>query len=256
MKTQNGWGVVLLAGGFSLLAISVAGATYFFENKPEKPGVVAVPNNDIAGVQADTAADWKASLERFTSSSQSGLSPTDLLGLKLGEEYANETRSEDERQEALSRLIAEYVPTFNSHEATVSLGDLSIRTEAALDVYAELTLIILRESARVREYELVSFSRAVREGNNAGIPELKEAATVYKRISQALVLVDVPPSVANEHLAVINSLGSLANIVSRMGGWTGDPLTGLSYLDSFITAENAVAASVETLFDAINKKEV
>ena len=247
METQNRWGIVLLAGVFSLLAIGVAGATYFFENRPEKPGVVAILSSADSAREADTPADWKASVAQLTSSSPSGLSATDALGLKLAEEYANTERSADEREQALSRLIAEYIPAV-SPEATVSLSDLSITSDAALDVYAELTLLILRESGRVREYELVSFSRAVREQNDAGIPELKETAAIYKRIKQALVLVEVPPSVAREHLAVVNSVGSLATTVSLMGRWTGDPITGLSYLDSFITAENALSENVERLF--------
>lgn len=259
MNTQNTWGVVLLAGGFALLAISVAGATYFFENKPPaKPALVAVPTEGGAALRAQNA-NWQKTLQTVVDQENAGISPTSKIALELASRYedvfGNETISPGERSQALTDLIQKNIAKPDIASA-VTLKDLTVQNDAALDVYAELTLLILRQSSNVREYELVSFSRAMRQKNYSGIPELKEASVIYTRIQNALVIVPVPPTLAREHLAVVNSIGSLANIVNAMGRWNGDPLVGLTYLDSFISAENAVAASVETLFEATNKKEV
>jgi hypothetical protein len=257
METQNRWGFVLLAGGFAVLAIGVATATYVFENRVEKkPALIAVQSEEVLEEETarETLEDWTKTLEVISENPTRGLSPTDILGLELSEKYGTTFKegslTADDQAKVISQIIDGSVPKL-ALEEEVFLSDLSIRNEAVLDVYGQLTLIILREASKVREYELVSFSRAIRNKNYTGVPELKEAATIYKKIKNALVLVEVPPSLAREHLAVVNSVGSLANIVSLMGRWNGDPITGLSYLDAFLAAEDSLARNVDALFSRI-----
>jgi len=244
-----------MAGGFALVAIAVAGATYFFENKPPAdPAIVAVPSSAGTPSGAGQNADWQKTLLSVIDQEHQGISPTTKIALEISNQYdsvfVNKESTPSERSQALSALIEKNVvkPTVN---APVGFSELTIRQDAALDVYAQLVVLILRQSSNVREYELVSFSRAIRQQNYSGTPELKEAAAIYARIRNALIAVEVPTSVATEHLAVVNSLGSLANIVNAMSKWNGDPITGLTYLDSFIAAENSLAQSVNSLLNKL-----
>jgi len=246
-----------MAGGFALLAVLVAGGTYLFENKPRaQSAIVVVPSGAPDSARAAQSADWQKTLANAVNQEYDGTSPTNKVARELSSRYesvfANTDITLSERSEALSELIEKNVVKPASG-APITLDELTVRQDAALDVYAQLVILILRQSSNVREYELVSFSRAIQQKNYSGTPELKEAATIYTRIRNALVLVEVPPSVADEHLALANSVGALANIVSAMGKWSGDPITGLTYLDSFIAAEDSLAQNAEALFEKIQE---
>lgn len=254
METQNRWGLVFLVGGFLILAAFVALGTFYFES-----GRATNEKTPRTGVSSDTlpiGSSWQTVLEEILANDASAPFVTEAVALELSskfdEIFANESVSESEKEEALSEVLKSTVKKPET-SPTHSLQELSIRNDVAVAVYRELLILVLRESSKVREYELVVFSRAVKEGKYAGVPELKESATLYRKIENALIATPVPPSLAREHLDVVNGVGALANIVGAMGRWSGDPILGLTYLDGFIEAENSLAARIETLFTAIEK---
>jgi hypothetical protein len=262
MQPKNPRVAVFFASVLAVVVIAAAGVTRYAKIPEIKLGggapVVAVdsdkpPTNTDAG-----PANWqKALAETSNATGQSGVSVTDALMGGLNANYASLTDSTTPagtKKAILNDIVKSALPKKEPAHA-FTLNELSVSTSTDVGTYRIFLALVLQQSSEVRENELATFSRAIRNKNNSGSPELIEDATIYQRIQSQLVAIAVPSSVAREHLAVVNSLGVLAEIVALMGVWNGDAALGLVYIGEFKDAEATMEDSVYALAEKINNLE-
>ena len=287
--------MVLLAVGFTVLAIGIALGTMYFENKNRSTVLVSVSSD--GGTPKDTDGDglpdWKENVigtdptNRDTDGDgildgeelAKGLNPTNY-GATSDTYFTSDTSSTSERvnddlfkgylalasQESFSKN--EYTSVLkaaydnNVHELDLSQNitakDLTVSKDMPVAAYASLVSMLLQESLAVKEYEPVTFGRLIQGGSQTGRTGLQNTAGLYKKIQRALILVQVPPELVDEHLAVVKNIGSLARAVELMGAWNGDYLDALTISDAFKKSQSGTNASVSDLYSAVydelNKK--
>lgn len=127
------------------------------------------------------------------------------------------------------------------------LSDLSIEGDVLGAAYRSALIRALNRATEVREYELATFTRAVTEDARE-LEKLKDAAAVYAEIEASFVALEVPPSVAAEHLAALNSLGALTRATAALSNWGGDPLDALGLVNNFAAAEDDFSKHLAELF--------
>ena len=132
----------------------------------------------------------------------------------------------------------------------ISLTDLNVKPNAPVATYLELLSVIIGQSSQVKQYEVDVFSQTVSNNVTTGTPTLAEDAALYRRIAAALLIMEVPQSLASQHLELVKSVGALGNAVADMPAWKGDPIQALEYIDAFNKAESYVQNSVDTLLAA------
>jgi hypothetical protein len=279
METRTNWGMIVLGVLFAVIAISVAGVTFYFESSTtsptplsyvSEPTVAQLPDSDNDGIP-----DWQEKIfgsnpERADSNGNGisdaqelafgtlvdtgTTSPTGSLTQDLLQKYTalrnGNTFTTEDLDAVAQKLVNTHVQIPNVAD-TVSLNELNIIATSSAETYTQLLLIILRQSTQIKEHELTTFRRTVEAKQYGGNAALTADAVLYKKIQDALIKIDVPSQVSIEHLSVVNSIGSLANIVTLMSVWSGDPLTGIVYVDTFNKAESDVSQSVATLLTRI-----
>jgi hypothetical protein len=155
-----------------------------------------------------------------------------------------------EADAALNSLITRNVKAVEPAD-TYTLTSVHSDQAVTLEAYAGAVGTSMEKSATVQEYELVTFARTVGHNNTSGTPELEAAARVYHSIESDLVAAHVPPALATQHLAVIKSIAYLAQATELLGGWSGDPIDALAYVDAFVRAEHQSQNAFNALFSAM-----
>jgi hypothetical protein len=141
------------------------------------------------------------------------------------------------------------LPDFTEH---ISISALRTSDTESTELYAEIAYRILATATAARQNELSLFREAVISQNYYGTPALKDIAAQYKAIEGALIAMEVPTKFAAKHLAMVNAIGTLANVVSAMGSWGGDAFAGLAYMNAFSDAQVQVQTTIGALFDTIS----
>ena len=129
-----------------------------------------------------------------------------------------------------------------------TLADIKTENDVTVDAYAGSVSRALKEADTVREYELSVFARAVEKNRDIELEKLKATVSVYTSIQRALLALEVPPDIVNEHLAFVNSVASLAHEVERLSTWSGDPFDALVLVGDYSDAENEMVARLNDLF--------
>ncbi len=283
MKTRGYWGMLVFAGLFAVTAILVAVGTYFYESSdaPDAPlSVTDTAGEKVKSIFPDTDGDgipdWQeniigtnpqnpdtdydgvpdgaelsqGTLAFFTSNQEPTDSFADALAEKYAELSADGPISDEERNVAIDEFVATYGAAPSVY-VPLTMSSVRASSDMSVETYAPLLVVILKESANVKEHELTTFRRSIEMKNYSGTSSLREAGVLYKSIQEALIAIDVPPELASEHLAVVNSIGSLAGIVTAMSAWNGDSITGIVYVNAFVGAEAQTNSAIETIFAKI-----
>jgi hypothetical protein len=242
METRGGWGIVYVAAGFAVVAIVAALTTAYLEKQHRDAQVTAVTKS---------LADWRSVSDVPTTTPPAPLA--DNVSADLFKAYGTLVDQGSFTASERDNLVAGIVEKNVSPQVIVpniSLADLTIKEGAPVDTYLKLLTVILSQSSQVKEYEITVFTRTVSNGTTTGTPELQSDALLYQRIAAAIILMDVPPALAKEHLEVAKSVGALAKATADMAAWKGDPIEALSDADAFNKAESYVETSVNNLLAA------
>jgi|GEM_PF-6804291 len=271
------WGNIILAIIFAVAVIGAATATYIFDQNAKAPLAAESATNptdaDHDGLtiweervwktdpaKADTDGDGATDGAEVAAGSDptmagasvnpyeawSGVKPSESFAQSFAAAYTGGVGEPDFT--ALRTKTADSLPDFTE---SLALTDLTISAEMPTAQYAKTVYALLKQSTDVRTYEMALFKEAVTKKNFYGTPELRDAATKYKEIEAGLLAMHVPPTFADEHLAVVNAIGTLANTVAAMAAWSGDPFAGLVYVESFLGAEVVAGESIADLFNEI-----
>ncbi|GEM_PF-1087309 len=260
MQPKSSRVAVFFASAIAIVAIVGAVTTRYLQENPSALGSASVTalkselKNGPGTESLSGTSDWQEPLAEAVATSSYPTSVTDALLSGLSGQYQTLTdsgTSAKKVQEILDAIVAKVVPA-TEPARVYAISDLYISSSTDMVGYTTILALVLRQTSEVREYELATFNRAVRERNHSGSPELIEDATIYNRIRDQLLAMAIPKSVTTEHLAVVNSLGALAQIVTLMGKWNGDPALGLVYIGEFNKAENAIEGSMSVLSDKID----
>lgn len=295
METRSSWGMVLLAVGFAVIAIGVAVGTMFFESNDRNETVIVAPR--LGAEPRDTDNDGIADWTENVIGTDPGNRDTDGDGVSDGDELAKnsdptnygtapdsnfashasptsdrvsddlfkgyleltskETFTNAEYEDVLKNAYDKNVTSLDLSR-NISLANLTVSKDMSVAGYASLVSMILQQSAQVKEYEPVTFGRLIQAPNETGRMQLQNTAGLYKKIQRALILVQVPPALADEHLALVKGVGSLARAVELMGTWDGDYLDALAVSDAFKMSQDETYTSADALFSAVqdllNKK--
>lgn len=284
MKTRKSWGMLAVAVVFAVGAIGTALLTFVFEAKEQNAGITA---GGLSSEKTDADGDglsvweeivWKTDPENRDSDGDGIPDGVEVLNgtnpsASGDEEYARATQSdtvsfiesvraaetyitsnelEPEAAEALRAAAVESGAKKPDVDGDIPFSALRIGTNQTLSVYTQLVFAILKESTKVYQNELALFQKTIDDRNYSGTPALQQTALLYKKIAAALLAIEVRPEVANEHLALVNSINALANTVNLMAVWEGDTLQSLLYTDAYIREQNAVGRSAELLFKKIS----
>ena len=132
-------------------------------------------------------------------------------------------------------------------------SQLRVSPSATLDTYMGSLGAALGKSAEVKEYELLSFSRAVGKQDYNGTPELGAAALTYRGVEQDLLRMDVPTDLRVQHLELLQAVSLLAQTTGLLANWSGDPIDALAYIDAFSKAERSVQLAINNVFAQVTK---
>jgi hypothetical protein len=285
METRKGWGMVVVAAVFALAAIAVAGGTLLFENRE---GSTAFLQGSEAKNTADEDGDglttweetvWKtdpmnpdtdgdgvldgtevsngedplsAKSETLTLANQSQTASF-VQSVSAAESYIIKTANLDAGEQEAIRLAAVTssvkIPVVHGN---IPYSALTIGEGTSLSAYTQTVFYILKQSTSIRENELTTFRKSMEEKNYSGSSALKDTARLYKKIEAALLATEVPKELANEHLALINATDGLANTVTLMANWGGDPVESLVYIDLFLDSQIKVETATKNLFAKIS----
>lgn len=259
MNSRSEWGIIVLA---CVVAALIIGTTLYVTVRSE-------PNINTGTLAAEPASetnteerigDWRRALEAIASSTVRKIgdyrAPKELpktqgvsqelvatyLALKSENKLGTEEAS-NSIQDLITRNIAKIEP-----KDTYTISSLKTSSSVTLDSYAGSLGDAMQKSSSVREYELVTFARAVGLEITSGMPELRVASSIYRSIERDLLSASVPPAIASQHLELLKSVAYLAYTTELMAGWTGDPIDGLAYIDGFVNAERRVRTALNTLF--------
>ena len=262
MNSRSQWGIIVSA---CVAAALIIGATLYFtvSSEPEK-NTGALAAEAVSGSDAeDRLGDWRRALEAIASTTASKIgdyrAPKELpktqgvsqelvatyLALKSENKLGTEEAS-DSIQDLITRNIAKIEP-----KDTYTVSSLKTSSSVTLDSYAGSLGDAMQKSSAVREYELVTFARAVGLEITSGMPELKVAAGIYRSIERDLLNAPVPTAIAQQHLELLKAVAYLAHTTELMSAWSGDPLDGLAYIDGFVNAERRVRTALNSLFAAM-----
>lgn len=280
MESRKGWGVVIGAGIFAVLAIGVALGTYFFEDSKKIAGLEAGGPNDVDRDGLTTAEElaWGtdphnpdsdgdgiadgAEVDLLASPTIAGSSvnpfetkaeaPETIItsGIAKAQLSINAGASDAEVKEVIANLADEV--GFPDLEERIAVSDLNVKEGMSIKLYSEILYEILRESVTVRQSELAMFRKTIGARNYSGTPGLKDAARTYKEIEAALIAMQVPPEVSVEHTELVNAVGTLANIVAAMASWSGDSFAGIAYIEAFTATQQRLEGSITTLGDKVS----
>lgn len=185
----------------------------------------------------------------------SALTPTEAVSRELFAGYAEYrqdgildiSEANSAVSEVLGRNIAAQAPA-----TTYDLSDLSIESDVSVSAYETALATTFRKMTEIREYELVTFGRAVESEDFAELEKLNHAAAVYTEVVADILAMEVPTALASQHLEVVNSLSALGGATGALTTWSGDPLYGLDLINNFVEAENTFASHISTLYALIN----
>ena len=241
MESRNSWGIVYVAAAFAIVIIGATLMTVYLQKKQNDAQVASIAANLIqTPVIADTAS---SSLPDTMQTSQTVSS--DLFN-KYSDLLNNGSFTAQEVNQA-SAAVAKADVQPAAVVPNISLADLNVKDGAPVSTYLQLLSVIMSQSSQVQEYEVSVFSRSVTNDVTTGTPTLADDAALYRRIAAALLIMEVPKSLATEHLDLVKSVGALGNAVADMASWKGDPVEALVYIDAFNKAESYVQNSVDTL---------
>lgn len=244
MESQKRWGMVVWAGLFAVMAIGTAVATHYFENKKNNPDIVASGN----------VADWKSVSNFVNADGSNAALSSGQISKDLYSSYLALAQKGQFTAAEKDKMISDLVERHVSNPAVVpniTVSNLNVQTGVSVTKYAELFAVIMSQASKAKQYELDLFTHTVALRNANGTPALQESANLYLRIAAALLVMEVPPEVATEHLEVVKSVGALGRVVDVMANWHGDPIQALEEVDTFNKTENYVSASVDTLVSKI-----
>ncbi len=246
MKTRNGWGIVYVAVLFALVAIGTAYLTYRSE-QGQGAGAVAAETKSFAGWQS------VSSVAPTTSPSETP-ALSDTLAQDAYAGYLNLSQqgavTAAEQNQMLAAVVKKDVPPQNV-VPQLSLANLNIVATTSADNYIGLVAVILNQSTQIKEDESYVFSNAVQNQVTTGTPALIADADLYLRIAGALLVMEVPPQVANQHLELVKSVAALSNAIRNMGQWQGDPIEALAEVDTYNKAKAYVENSASVLSAAV-----
>lgn len=246
MESRRSWGIVYVAGAFALIVI---GGAFFYSRSGGLKGLLTggatVRTTDSAIAPTDGAE---------------AIAPAQALSQDLYAGYFNLTQqgsfTSAERDQMLADIVKKDVNPENVVPA-VTLANLNIASTTSTDKYLALLAVILNQASTVKRYELAVFTDNVAAGIKTGSPELAADADLYKRIAMAILIMQVPPALATQHLEVVKSVGALSRAVSNMAEWNGDPIQALAEADTFNKAQQYVTNSVNDVLvagEAVMKK--
>lgn len=260
MNSRKEWGIILIAC-FVAIAI-IGGALYLAQPKT----TTAVAEGTLSAGPADTTAeregDWRRALETIASTTAKKIgdyrAPKELpktqgVSQELVATYLS-LKSENklgtkEAADSIQQLISRNVTSIEPKDTYTTQ---SLRTaNVTLDDYAGSLGDAMQRSSMVKEYELITFARTIGLEITTGTPELRVASSIYRSIEKDLLAAPVPPALAPAHLELIKSVAYLAQTTELMAGWTGDPIDGLAYVDSFVKAEKRSRTALNALFAAM-----
>lgn len=243
MESQKNWGMVVLAGLFAIVVIGFASFQHYSSKNPSTKDP-----SPVKGLLAD-----------FGGTSNTGkvspLSTSESISKDLYSSYGTLIKDGQFTAEDRDRMLQELVNRHITNPAVVpnvTLSHLNVSPSTSVDTYTKLFAVIVSRSMLVKEYEINVFARTVGTQNIAGTPELQETATLYRNIAAALLVMEVPSSLAVQHLETVKSVGALAKAVENMAVWKGDPIDALSQVDTFNKAESYVEFSVNDLLATVS----
>ena len=244
MESRGSWGVVYVATAFAVVVIGATLLTVYLQKKQSDAQVAAV---------AATLASAPQISDTVSSTSPGALSVGQAVFNGLSEGYAalqaqNATSSSDVA--ALTKSVVAQNVQPAAIVPNISLADLNVKDGAPVSTYLQLISVIMSQSSQVNEYEVSVFSQTVANNVTTGTPTLENDAALYRRIAAALLIMEVPQSLASKHLDVVKSVGALGNAVADMASWKGDPIEALVDIDAFNKAEAYAQNSVNALVAA------
>jgi hypothetical protein len=247
MKTRGSWGIVYVAVVFAVLAIGTAYATSRFWQ-----------GQRIATATGENSSDWQSTPGAASASSPGTTALSDTLSEDAYSGYLNlaqqGTFTAAEQNQMLAGVVKKDIQPQNV-VPELSLAQLNLVATTSLQNYISLVAVILNQSTQIKQEESYVFGNTVQKQVTSGTPTLMTDASIYLRIAEALLVMEVPPSVAGQHLELVKSVGGLSNAVKNMGEWSGDPIQALQEVDTYNKAKAYVENSANTLMAAVQKLE-
>jgi hypothetical protein len=251
MPTRANWGIIVVASAFVLVLI---GGAVYAAYQSSHPSTVTTTST----VSDTTAGDWQGALALIATTTNANgeyiapkeLSPTEALSRELFVKYAQLKQSgasTAEQSKAIDSIVAQNAVVVKP-TTVYTLGSIHTSTTLKVTDYDIAVTSILRRSTAIKEYELTTFSKTIGAVDTNGTPTLIQASTVYRSIEADLAKMSVPKTLANEHLALLQSVSSLADTTKLMGTWSGDPVTALVYIDAFTRADHATQVAVAAVY--------
>ena len=188
---------------------------------------------------------------------------TEGLSRRLFAEYLTLKKDGALNDEAKTQIIERFIndlPGQNGATDLFVVTDIKTTSDNSQMAYKRygniLGLLVADMTKPVKEDELEIFSRAVQTDNDEELKKLEPAKETFEGIASAIILMEVPSDLADNHLILVNSLVGAYYALSAMQEVSKDPALALGGLNAYQYEIEVITGSFKTISEIVKNKGV
>lgn len=172
---------------------------------------------------------------------------TDEFSKEFLREYVQASNGQPMDQATQQQLVTNLLATFTQKAAasfTSSYSAVSIHTDSSVSVSAYSaqveSIIIANDVSPEGSQPLTLMGALIEKGDESARTKLTTLAASYGKISQQLLAAHVPPSLAAQHLALVQGFDELHKTTAASASFEKDPLGTMGAISAFQPASNEI----------------
>jgi len=251
--------------------VVIGGALYFSQNKSEQQiekdnTRTSAPKSSADSLTSEqetiapkSSADSITS-EQVTIAPKPELTETDILTRNVLKPYIEQNNTDTYSPENGKRIIAKATKEmFKLDYTPIEPKDITTKqdsTKQAIIQYKKDLYKAIKPIFAVKEYELTTYARAIRDNDKEGFDLLAKISSTYSIAGDDALSLTVPNEVSAVHLATINGLYQFSAVLDALAKGYDDPAASLSGTGNFTKAEEELGQAFSRLQTYFILKEV
>lgn len=183
---------------------------------------------------------------------------TEQFSREFFQEYVQASNGQPMDQATQQKLVTDLLASFTQKAVagfSSSYSAVSIHTDSSISVSAyaaQVESIILSNDVSPEDSQPLALMEALIEKNDESArAKLTTLAASYGKISQQLLAVHVPPSLASQHLALVQGFDELHKATAATATFEKDPLGTMGAISAFQPASNMVVSAFKGIATVI-----
>ncbi len=179
---------------------------------------------------------------------------TDEFSKEFLQEYFQESNGQPMTADAQQTLMQNLLQNFSAKAAkslvsSYTLVSVHTSTSVTTSSYAGQveSILMAHDVPAADSHPLPLMETLIEQNDESARPKLVAISSAYRSIATDLLGLSVPPALAAQHLALIQSFDSLAKSTSLVTKYEKDPLGTLGALSSFQDSSKSLADAINVL---------